>query len=677
MPLQNFTDFLPPTVKAAWLNGVDVLKFTIFGDATTKPAARTALELDPQLVAFGVDAGAANAAVVTLVGPVTNYVRAVGSKVNFIAAATNTGATTLNVNGTGAAAILNQLGNPLTGGELSQPLTVQWTGAAWRIVAGSIPVANARQAIETSLGVIPVNYNFLPGYVLRYGNNTTPGVTDMTTAIQTAVNVANAWGVGGGVWFSNQQSYLTTSAIIFPAASIKINVYGDGAFMLCNHIGDGFQWIATNENFSGHSISDLTIQGPNPLAFFPTVWTSTGSGINMNRDTTTNVVTAYNCRLRNVTIQGFKYGLNLQCVIGLSATDCYIWFNEEGVRFDGGQTNANCFTNCHIRYNRNRGIWSTGRSGGALTSVTNNKFIGCLIESNVQDPFTSGGSPPNNNTGIYLNNSYDFVFVGCYSENHSASIYLSNGSKGNKFIAHRIASGLGRLDVVWLSGAGIYNNEFDIHADSLSFTEVNVRSDNSDQLFNTFKGNGLNFVETGEVLAKLDYTDMKPSMAFPTTRNYGLIRMPSQGYSANVDSSVVSGIGTGAATLLSRGFGEIAFGNGITGNTTITTITGLRPHSFLLLRGTQNTNQCNLSGTAFGLLQNINVNLTTGLQILLWIGGDGNPREVGRNFGTRAAYTVTNGSADRALNVTGDTLAQVAAVLGTLIDDLKAFGILS
>ena len=40
------------------------------------------------------------------------------------------------------------------------------------------------------------------------------------------------------------------------------------------------------------------------------------------------------------------------------------------------------------------------------------------------------------------------------------------------------------------------------------------------------------------------------------------------------------------------------------------------------------------------------------------------------------AYTVTNPSTDRALNVSGDTTAQVAAVLGTLIADLQANGAL-
>lgn len=530
---------------------------------------------------------------------------------------------------------------------------------------------------ENAAGVTPINKRYVEGTVDRYATNTTPGTTDMAAAIQAAVDVAHAKAFGGAVMFLPGMNYRAASAITYPATSQRIHMYGNGANLKVDHNGDGIVWLATNENYSGHTISDLTITGPNGLDFSAT-WTSTGSGINMNRDTTTNVVTAYNNRLRNVTVQGFKYGVNLQAVIGLNCTDCYFIFNEEGVRMDGGQTNGNCWTNCHIRYNRKRGIASTGRSGGSLTSCTNNKFIGCLIESNVPSTAVGGGTVPTDSVGVYLNNSYDFVFLGCYSENHAASIYLSGGSKGHKFIAHRLASGLGRLDTVYLSGAGVWNNYFDLHADSLSFTEVNIRSDHADQQFNTFTGNGINFVESGEVLGKLDYTDVKPSLAFATTRGYGLIRMPSQGYVSNVDSSVVTGIGTGAATLTARGLGEIAFGSGITSNTTITTVSGLRPHSFVVLRGTQNSFQCNLSGTAFGLIRSVNVDLRTGMEIVLWVGGDGTPREVGRNFETSAGvYTVTNGSADRNLNVTADTLAQVAAVLGTLIGDLQTRGLLS
>lgn len=46
MPLQNFIDKVGPTVSALWLNAVDTLKFTIFGDAATKAAARTNLTSD-------------------------------------------------------------------------------------------------------------------------------------------------------------------------------------------------------------------------------------------------------------------------------------------------------------------------------------------------------------------------------------------------------------------------------------------------------------------------------------------------------------------------------------------------------------------------------------------------------------------------------------------------------
>ena len=45
-------------------------------------------------------------------------------------------------------------------------------------------------------------------------------------------------------------------------------------------------------------------------------------------------------------------------------------------------------------------------------------------------------------------------------------------------------------------------------------------------------------------------------------------------------------------------------------------------------------------------------------------------------FTTSATYTVTNPTTDRSLDVTGDTLAQVAQVLGTLIADLKAIGLI-
>lgn len=47
-----------------------------------------------------------------------------------------------------------------------------------------------RTAAEIAAGVTPVDYQYPELNVLRYGTNTTPGTTDMTTAIQKAINVA-------------------------------------------------------------------------------------------------------------------------------------------------------------------------------------------------------------------------------------------------------------------------------------------------------------------------------------------------------------------------------------------------------------------------------------------------------------------------------------------------------
>lgn len=225
MPLQNFVARALPAISAVWLNAVDALKFTIFNDATTKAAARAALELDQGLAFFGTDAGVAGAAVITLSGPITGFVRTTGVKVSFKAIASNPFTATANVNGTGIAAVVNQLGNALTGGELSYPVIIEWTGAAWKIVEGAITPDRARQTVEISTAIIPTDYIYLPGDVRRYGAIGN-GVADSTTAftsaataysnsrfadngtyLVTALNVEGLWG-SGKVFLSGSRIYL-------------------------------------------------------------------------------------------------------------------------------------------------------------------------------------------------------------------------------------------------------------------------------------------------------------------------------------------------------------------------------------------------------------------------------------------------------------------------------------
>lgn len=65
---------------------------------------------------------------------------------------------------------------------------------------------------ESSAGVTPSNYVYAPGFVDRYGTNTTPGTTDMTSAINAAIAVAFA---GGGIVYFGPFTYAHSGTIVW------------------------------------------------------------------------------------------------------------------------------------------------------------------------------------------------------------------------------------------------------------------------------------------------------------------------------------------------------------------------------------------------------------------------------------------------------------------------------
>ena len=81
-----------------------------------------------------------------------------------------------------------------------------------------------RTAAETSAGVTPTNYYYEPGNVLRYGTNTTPGTTDMTTAIQAAIDSGEA---GHGFAYVPSGTYKITASLSI-ADGTPITLHGDG-----------------------------------------------------------------------------------------------------------------------------------------------------------------------------------------------------------------------------------------------------------------------------------------------------------------------------------------------------------------------------------------------------------------------------------------------------------------
>jgi hypothetical protein len=231
---QNFVNGVGPAIPAAWLNELDQLANNALQSATTVPALQAILGIPSggltlpisvaegglgnvngigSVIVGGADSGTANTYVVAITSGAMGSPAALvtGQILAFTAANGNTGASTLNVGGTGVTALIGQLGGALVGGEIaSTDITlVRYNGTSWQIIGQGAPFV--RTAAEITAGVIPVNYTRPPMDVDRYTINITPGTTDMTSAFNAAVSVALV--NGGEVRFGWTSLYLVTSVI--------------------------------------------------------------------------------------------------------------------------------------------------------------------------------------------------------------------------------------------------------------------------------------------------------------------------------------------------------------------------------------------------------------------------------------------------------------------------------
>lgn len=106
-------------------------------------------------------------------------------------------------------------------------------------------------AAESAAGVTPTNYYYEPGNVLRYGSNTTPGTTDMTTAIQAAINSNASVYVPAGTYLVGQLN----------AASNQV-IYGDGpASIVKLKVVSQFVYTILVSSKTGVTIRDLQLDG--------------------------------------------------------------------------------------------------------------------------------------------------------------------------------------------------------------------------------------------------------------------------------------------------------------------------------------------------------------------------------------------------------------------------------
>src|SRR5208337_4462649 len=127
-------------------------------------------ELYSNAVYLGTDSGAPNAYIVATYAPApaTGVTLAPGTQLRFNPLNANTGPATMNFAGTGVRAIVNSLGDGLSGGELEPgvPATLTYNGAAWMqsllSIAALLQILNPQTAAEIAAGITPVNLNHAP-----------------------------------------------------------------------------------------------------------------------------------------------------------------------------------------------------------------------------------------------------------------------------------------------------------------------------------------------------------------------------------------------------------------------------------------------------------------------------------------------------------------------------------
>lgn len=496
-----------------------------------------------------------------------------------------------------------------------------------------------------------------------------------------AINLAfSAIAKGGKIAFTQGAVYRTTEPIIVPPSLAGAVIEGNGATINAQHNGDGIVSVATNENYSRNKFYNLTVIGPNasyPANAAELAGTSLGAGLRMGRNDTSNTVAGYLSSFHNCTFRNFKHGVYLQAALLVNFFGGSAVFNQYGIYVDGGQTNSNCFFGTVIRENRIAGVCSSGRTGGSLTSATNNKFFGCEIESNIPYNAETGGYPSTFDSsgigvGVHLSNSYDWIFEGTYSENHNYGVWLGSGSDDNKFVNCRFDEGgvgLFRKDGVMLYGDYVSNNTFDkckIVASNSVDGNVTITSVNGTGSNKFIDCTGFVF-EKAKLAAQPYISNNTKTQGSVNGTHFGALVVPPQGIISNPQPGTaqgeISGIGTSTATLNAFGIGEAMLGSSITAPTTITAINGMVPGQLLVLSNYQIahpvTVKSSTDGTSGIVLKNrTNATLSNyGDAITLYCISVGRVVEVGRNLndnhGTWTPSFIRSGGSTPAQTSTG------------------------
>jgi len=210
---------------------------------------------------------------------------------------------------------------------------------------------------ETAALVSPVDTTYAPGNILRYGVNSIPGTTDMTTAFQAALNQASQ--PGGAAVYIPTGTFLI-SAILNIGANTRI--YGDGSSSVVN-----FTATVNNDYLSGAFVSNCRVEAIQ----FNVLTVQAGGGY-------TGVV-------------AFHYGNN-NAVVGCEITGA----TQSGILIDGC---SNCYVARNYLHNFTYG---TGVNDSSDIHVMTVNATGLNADNNIIENNQCFGG---NNIGISLETS--------------------------------------------------------------------------------------------------------------------------------------------------------------------------------------------------------------------------------------------------------------------------------
>ena len=313
-----------------------------------------------------------------------------------------------------------------------------WSGSGTVNGRSSIPgVFFVRTAAEISASIWGTDHSYKPVDARRYGTNTTPGTTDMTTAIQAAIDVGAQDGVPGYLPAAMGEARITSPLAI---TSGRSGLVGDGDGM-SRLLVVGVNGFNVSAGLSFVRISGMTIA----LAVRYTTTPNSLTGIAIN-GTTASQTTYVTCR--DLFIDGFQDSIKangvtqstfekietLFCFGGLKSAE--LSFNNAiiGCRFvttkdstalsygiklgngvDGGNPEGWWITSTLI-FGFARGIWGLAADYVKVTDVFIDSFgeFGIVLESSatdscvgweIKDPYIAASAGATADTGIFLSNS--------------------------------------------------------------------------------------------------------------------------------------------------------------------------------------------------------------------------------------------------------------------------------